>query len=74
MVKKNSSNTDDVIDEVLVPAKVGRDTYIVLLGYLELKLCRKTIHLAAILDIKMAAFLMLFSMSEIESLPHKTWF
>ena len=30
--------------------------------------------MAAILKSKMAAFLMLFSISEIESLPHKTWF
>ena len=72
-LKKNSSDTGDVIDEVRVPENVGRDTNIVLLGYLEF--CGKTkFRRLAILDFKMAAFLMLFSMSELESLPNKTSF
>ena len=39
---KTSSDTEDVIYEFLVPENVGIDTNIVLLGYLELKLCGKT--------------------------------
>ena len=37
-----SIDTENVINDFLVPGNVGLDTNIVLLGYSELKLCDKT--------------------------------